>query len=35
VDASGFAMGAVLLKKKENGKKHPIAYYSKTFSAAE
>jgi hypothetical protein len=25
VDASGFAMGAVLLQKKEDGKKHPIA----------
>jgi hypothetical protein len=32
---SGFAMGAVLLQKKEDGKKHPIAYYSKTLSAAE
>jgi hypothetical protein len=28
-------MGAVLLQKKEDGKKHPIAYYSKTLSAAE
>jgi hypothetical protein len=35
VDASGFTMGAVLLQKKENGKKHPIAYYSKTLSTAE
>jgi hypothetical protein len=35
VDASGFAMGAVLLQKKEDGKKHPIAYYSKTLSATE
>jgi hypothetical protein len=35
VNASGFAMGAVLLQKKEDGKKHPIAYYSKTLSAAE
>jgi hypothetical protein len=35
VDASGFAMGAVLLQRKEDGKKHPIAYYSKTLSAAE
>jgi hypothetical protein len=35
VDASGFAMGAVLLQKKEDRKKHPIAYYSKTLSAAE
>jgi hypothetical protein len=32
---SGFAMGAVLLQKKEDSKKHPIAYYSKTLSAAE
>jgi hypothetical protein len=35
VDASGFAMGAVLLQKKEDGKKHPIVYYSKTLNAAE
>jgi hypothetical protein len=35
VDASGFAMGAVLLQKKEDSKKHPIAYYSKTLSTAE
>jgi hypothetical protein len=35
VDASGFAMGAVLLQKKSDGKKHPIAYYSKTLSTAE
>jgi hypothetical protein len=35
VDASGFAMGAVLLQKKEDGKKHPIVYYSKTLTAAE
>jgi hypothetical protein len=35
VDASGFAIGTVLLQKKEDGKKHPIAYYSKTLSAAE
>jgi hypothetical protein len=35
VDASGFAMGAVLLQRKGDNKKHPIAYYSKTLSAAE
>jgi ribonuclease HI len=35
VDASGFAMGAVLLQKKTDGKKHPIAYYSKMLSTAE
>jgi hypothetical protein len=28
-------MGVVLLQKKEDGKKHPIAYYLKTLSAAE
>ena len=35
VDASGFAVGAVLLQKKPDGKKHPIAYYSSTLNAAE
>jgi hypothetical protein len=35
VDASGFAMGAVLLQKKADNKKHPIAYYSKTLSTVE
>jgi hypothetical protein len=35
VDASGFTTGAVLLQKKGDGKKHPIAYYSKTLSEAE
>ena len=35
VDTSGFALGAVLLQKKADGKKHPIAYYSSTLSAAE
>jgi hypothetical protein len=35
VDASGFAMGAVLLQKKTDSKKHPITYYSKTLSTAE
>jgi hypothetical protein len=35
VDASGFAMGAILLQKKKDSKKHPIAYYSKTLSTAE
>ena len=35
VDASGFAIGGVLLQKKDDGKKHPIAYYSSTLNAAE
>ena len=35
VDASGFALGAVLLQKKVDGKKHPIVYYSSTLNAAE
>ena len=35
VDASGYAIGAVLLQHKEDGKKHPIAYYSATLNAAE
>ena len=35
VDALGFTLGAVLLQKKEDGKKHPIAYYSSTLNAVE
>src|SRR3984957_696685 len=35
VDASGFAIGAVLLQKKEDGKRHPIGYYSSTLNEAE
>ena len=35
VDASGFAVGAVLLQKKDNGKRHPVGYYSTTLNAAE
>ena len=35
VDASGFTLGAVLLQKKSDSKKHPIAYYSSTLNAAE
>jgi hypothetical protein len=32
VDASGFAVGAVLLQKKEDGKQHPVGYYSATLN---
>jgi hypothetical protein len=35
VDASGFAVGAVLLQKKEDGKRHPVGYYSATLNEAE
>src|SRR5882762_7245729 len=35
VDASGFALGAVLLQRKEDNKRHPIGYYSSTLSEAE
>jgi hypothetical protein len=35
VDASGFAVGVVLLQRKEDGKKHPVGYYSATLNAAE
>ena len=35
VDASGYAIGAVLLQQKEDGKKHPIAYYSVTLNTTE
>jgi hypothetical protein len=35
VNASGFAFGAVLSQKGEDGKKHPIAFYSATALEAE
>ena len=35
VDASGFAVGAVLLQKKKDGKRHPVGYYSATLDEAE
>ncbi len=35
VNASGFALGAVLLQWKEDNKRHPIGYYSSTLSEAE
>ena len=35
VDASGYAVGAVLLQRKEDGKLHPIGYFSSTLNKAE
>jgi hypothetical protein len=35
VDTSGFALGAVLTQRGDDGKKHPIAYYSMTLTEAE
>ncbi len=35
VDASGYVVGAVLLQCKEDGKKHPIGYYSATLNEAQ
>ena len=35
VDASGYVVGAVLLQRKEDGKKHPIGYYSATLNEAQ
>ncbi len=35
VDASAIAIGAVLNQEGEDGRKHPIAYYSKSFSTPE
>ena len=35
VDASGFALGGVLLQKQEDSKRHPIGYYSATLNEAQ
>jgi hypothetical protein len=35
VDTSGFAIGAVLLQKKEDRKQHPVEYYSATLNEAK
>ena len=35
VDASGYAIGAVLMQRDEKGKRHPIAYFSSTLNKAE
>jgi hypothetical protein len=34
-DASGAAMGAILSQRQEDGRLHPIAYMSQSFSGAE
>ena len=34
-DASGYTIGAVLLQRKEDHKRHPVGYYSATLNAAE
>jgi len=35
VDTSGYVVGAVLLQHKEDGKKHPIGYYSTTLNKVQ
>jgi hypothetical protein len=35
VNASGFAVRAVLLQKKADGKRHPVSYYLATLNTAE
>ena len=35
VDPSGFALGGVLLQRQEDGRKHPVGYYSATLNEAQ
>ena len=35
VDASGYAIRAILIQRDEKGKRHPIAYFSTTLTDAE
>ena len=35
IDASGYAIGAVLMQRDEKGKRHPMAYFSNTLNEAE
>ena len=35
VDASGYAIGGVLMQRDEKGKRHPVAYFSSTLNEAE
>ena len=35
VNASGYAIGAVLMQRDEKGKRHPMAYFSNTLNEVE
>jgi hypothetical protein len=35
VDASGYTIGAVLMQRQEDGKHHPVGFYSVTLNDAE
>jgi hypothetical protein len=35
VDTSGYAVGAVLMQRQEDGKRHPVGFYSTTLNDAE
>ena len=35
MNASGFALGGVLLQRQEDGKKHPVGYYSATLNEVQ
>jgi hypothetical protein len=35
VDTSGYAIGAVLMQRQEDGKQHPVGFYSTTLNDAE
>ena len=35
VDTSGFAIGAVLMQKGDDDKRHPVGFYSATLTPAE
>ena len=35
VDASGYAIGAVLMQRQEDKKRHPVAFFSKTLNTTE
>ena len=35
VDASRFSLGGILLQRQEDGKKHPMGYYSTTLNEAQ